>query len=166
MHVKAVTVVYLMVALLGESSAQNVGQTGILVNQGPPVHFFASMPTSLSGYVDHIKYTDVTLNIGGGYNKYSGVFTAPVSGVYQFFFSYQSGRGNENNALYLVVRGSEVMVSHSQIAAPSTASNLSTYMTVLKKGDVVYVYQKHGGIWAEPSSRTITFSGSLLSQIF
>ncbi|KAI1897339.1 hypothetical protein AGOR_G00082300 [Albula goreensis] len=100
MKVKMVAVVCLMVGLFlpgvqscARGSTNNTGMTS--------VHFYVSMPHTLTGHVNVIKYSDVILNVGGGYDKKTGVFTAPVTGVYQFFFSYQSGRGREMTDLYL-----------------------------------------------------------------
>ncbi|XP_062569367.1 collagen alpha-2(VIII) chain-like [Saccostrea cucullata] len=43
--------------------------------------------------VQTIIYNKVQLNIGGGYNESSGVFTVPVGGVYAFFFGIQVESG-------------------------------------------------------------------------
>ncbi|KAM9558532.1 uncharacterized protein ACWYII_008790 isoform 1-T2 [Salvelinus alpinus] len=128
------------------------------------VHFFASYPGPISGKVIRIKYRTVLVNVGRAFNRRTGVFQAPVKGVYQFFFSTQSGKHGVKTDLWLVINGYWVAVSHTKISSPSTVGNLSTYMTFLRRGSLVYVTQDCGSSWATDSSNTITFGGSLLVQ--
>ncbi|XP_026206577.1 uncharacterized protein LOC113156004 isoform X2 [Anabas testudineus] len=130
----------------------------------PQIHFFASYPGQLTGKVNRIKYSKVLVNMGRAFNRGTGVFTAPVKGVYQFFFSTQTANTNLKTDLWLVVNGYWVAVSHTHVFRPSTVGNLSTYMTFLRKGAVVYVTHNSGRSWANGSSMTITFGGSLLAQ--
>lgn len=127
------------------------------------MHFFAANPGSLSGKVNRIKYRKVHVNVGRAFNRRTGVFTAPVSGVYQFFFSTQSNRSGLKTDLWLVVNGYWVAVSHTHVSISNTVGNLSTYMTSLHKGAVVYVTHNCGNSWANSASNTIVFGGSLLS---
>lgn len=128
------------------------------------VHFFASYPGQLKGKVNRIKYKKVLVNVGRAFNRKTGVFRAPVKGVYQFFFSTQSANAGLMTDLWLVVNNYWVAVSHTHVSRPSTVGTLSTYMTFLRKGAVVYVTQNRGRSWANSASTTITFGGSLLVQ--
>ncbi|XP_075891000.1 uncharacterized protein LOC142893908 isoform X2 [Nelusetta ayraudi] len=129
------------------------------------IHFFASFPGNLMGKVNRIKYSKVLVNVGRAYNRRTGVFKAPVKGIYQFFFSTVAGRRGQKTDLWLVVNNYWVAVSHSHISRPSTVSSLSTYMTFLRRGAIVYVTQNCGQSWANAASTTITFGGSLLVQM-
>lgn len=128
------------------------------------IHFFASYPGQLKGKVNRIKYSKVLVNIGRGFNRRTGVFRAPVKGVYQFFFSTQSANTGLKTDLWLVVNNYWVAVSHTHVARPSSVGNLSTYMTFLRRGALVYVTHNCGRSWANSASATITFGGSLLAQ--
>ncbi|XP_030631026.1 uncharacterized protein LOC115812681 [Chanos chanos] len=128
------------------------------------VFFYASFPGRLSGKVNTVKYSKVFVNVGGGFSKRTGVFTAPVTGVYQFFFSTHSGTGGTKSDLWLVINGYWVSQSHISLPTSSSTGNLSTYMTTLRKGARVYVTHNYGQSWANTSSNTITFGGSLLMQ--
>ncbi|XP_057215138.1 uncharacterized protein LOC130569481 isoform X2 [Triplophysa rosa] len=125
------------------------------------IHFFASFPGQISGRVNKIVYRKVYVNQGRAFNNRTGIFRAPVSGVYQFFFSTQTG-GSGSTDLWLVVNGYWVAVSHSNVQGPNSVGNLSTYMTTLRKGATVYVTHNRGRSWANTSSNTIIFGGSLL----
>ncbi|KAA0725112.1 Pancreatic secretory granule membrane major glycoprotein GP2 [Triplophysa tibetana] len=127
----------------------------------PKIHFFASFPGQISGKMNKIVYRKVFVNQGRAFNYRNGIFRAPVSGVYQFFFSTQTG-GSGTTDLWLVVNGYWVAVSHSNVQGPNSVGNLSTYMTTLRKGATVYVTQNRGRSWANTSSNTIIFGGSLL----
>ncbi|XP_076855315.1 uncharacterized protein LOC143510152 [Brachyhypopomus gauderio] len=126
------------------------------------VHFFASYPGRLSGKVNRIQYRKVYVNVGQAFNRLTGVFTAPVTGVYQFFFSTQTANNGAKTDLWLVVNGYWVAVSHTQVSRSNSVGNLSTYMTSLRKGALVYITHNCGNSWANAASNTITFGGSLL----
>ncbi|KAJ0016117.1 hypothetical protein NQD34_014407 [Periophthalmus magnuspinnatus] len=128
------------------------------------IHFFASFPGRLHGKVNRVKYTKVFVNVGRGYNRRTGVFKAPVKGLYQFFFSSQSHYTNLKTDLWLVVNGYWVAVSSTRISRISSVGSLTYYMTFLRRGSVVYVTQNSGRSWANSLSTTITFGGSLLVQ--
>ncbi|XP_031417403.1 uncharacterized protein LOC116218784 [Clupea harengus] len=128
------------------------------------IHFFASYPGSLRGKVNRIRFSKVLVNEGKAFNKKTGVFLVPVSGVYQFYFSSQSGGSGNATNLWLVINGYWVTVSHSAVKSPTSVGSLNTYMTTLRKGAQVYVTHVTGQSWANSASNTITFGGSLLIQ--
>ncbi|XP_044035399.1 uncharacterized protein LOC122867971 isoform X2 [Siniperca chuatsi] len=128
------------------------------------IHFFASYPGQLKGKVNRVKYSKVLVNVGRAFDRRTGVFKAPVKGVYQFFFSTQTANTGLKTDLWLVVNGYWAAVSHTHISRPSTVGSLSTYMTFLHRGAVVYVTHNCGSSWANAASMTITFGGSLLAQ--
>ncbi|XP_018544892.1 uncharacterized protein LOC108891980 isoform X1 [Lates calcarifer] len=129
------------------------------------IHFFVSYPGQLRGKVNRIKYSKVLVNMGRAFNRRTGVFRAPVKGVYQFFFSTQAASAGLKTDLWLVVNGYWVAVSHTHISRPSTVGSLSMYMTFLRRGAVVYVTHNCGRSWANAASMTITFGGSLIAQL-
>ncbi|XP_059387519.1 uncharacterized protein LOC132121783 isoform X2 [Carassius carassius] len=130
-------------------------------NKRANVHFFVTYPASISGKVNRIMYRKVYVNQGGAFSTRTGIFRAPVSGVYQFFYSSQTG-GSGATDLWLVVNNYWVAVSHSNVQGSSSFGNLSTYMTTLRKGSIVYVTHNRGRSWANNASNTIVFGGSLL----
>lgn len=58
-----------------------------------PVAFYAYMSTSENAPSNHhtLIFDVIKTNIGGGYNKHSGMFSAPVAGVYVLTWTIYSG---------------------------------------------------------------------------
>lgn len=65
------------------------------VTQSQKVHFLASKSNGDVGATADIAFNNVTENVGSGYNSSTGVFTAPVAGLYFFSagvtFTFASG---------------------------------------------------------------------------
>ncbi|TSK14722.1 Uromodulin [Bagarius yarrelli] len=128
------------------------------------VYKFVKPPVCHMAYcaVSRIHYRKVYVNVGRAFNRSTGVFTAPVKGVYQFFFSTQTDRSGLKTDLWLVVNGYWVAMSHTHVSTSNTVGSLSTYMTTLRKGSSVYVTHNCGKSYANSASNNIVFGGSLL----
>ncbi|XP_008293602.1 protein HP-25 homolog 1-like [Stegastes partitus] len=114
---------------------------------------------------DPIVFNQVLVNQGSAYDNDTGVFTAPLAGVYQFVFAAQLCRGNHNNRWYFMVNRDMRMLCHAQMTAGETTLNTCYFMEELKKGDQVWVKQNAESCsWASTTSKTITFSGILLAS--
>lgn len=107
---------------------------------------------------------NVLSNIGGGYNSTNGIFTAPTSGTYGFFFSVQV---RPNNGLSILLFLNDVVVAEA-LAGPvngafTTGGNMVAL--VLKKNDLVYIksHPSHSRNVAIQYSGN-NFSGFLLSE--
>ena len=99
----------------------------------------------------------VISNVGNGYNKSAGVFTAPFPGTYVFYVS-----ANEYSAQGL---GLDIVLNNvpkARLLASNSASNqtgTNVVVLVLQKGDKVWVNHFHGkGFWTQTVSLT-TFTG-------
>ena len=114
------------------------------------------------------------LNLGGGMNLKSGVFTAPKTGIYAFSFK---GNGHYFDSLFgtsfagygfvhLQRNGAVVAQGSSWIngATSGTASTLSVRGTLkLNKGDAITISHVTGTIYSTSDS-DIQFTGSLLEE--
>jgi len=111
------------------------------------------------------------LNLGGGMNINSGVFTAPKSGIYAFTFK-GTGGGTDSNFegygwVYLQRNGVAVAIGYSRngiTATSATLSTLSVHGTLkLIKGDTITIRHVEGTIISNVNSYT-QFTGSLLEE--
>jgi len=78
----------------GTNTAMTIDSSGY-ATQSQKVHFLASKSNGDVGATADIAFNNVTENVGSGYNSSTGVFTAPVAGLYFFSagvtFTFASG---------------------------------------------------------------------------
>ncbi|XP_034146186.1 complement C1q-like protein 2 isoform X2 [Esox lucius] len=109
-----------------------------------------------------LPFSNVYTNVGNAYNSESGVFSAPVRGVY--YFSFLSFAYNGHNACISLFKNSERMLSacdhHSAADSSDSAGNGRTLH--LEQGDQVYItLHARSHIFADNQNRS-TFRGFLL----
>jgi len=110
------------------------------------------------------------LNLGGGMNLASGVFTAPKPGIYAFTFR-GDGHGTDSSSSGLgsvLLQRNNVDVaagfSNTIGATSGTRSTLSVHGTLkLNKGDTITIRHHSGVIYADIYNQ-IQFTGSLLEE--
>ena len=126
-------------------------------------------------YLDHnvyhmgighvIKYNKALLNDGSGYNTHTGIFTAPLTGVYLFTFSFDSHAGKTELRLSI----DDVNIVGSVVDHVGTNNNLlvggNSAIIHVTKGQAVWTetyYTDNQDIESQESYRKTTFSGVLL----
>ncbi|XP_030286444.1 complement C1q-like protein 4 [Sparus aurata] len=108
-----------------------------------------------------LGYNKVYTNIGDAYNSSTGVFTAPVKGVYHFSFFYHAG-GHSQSGLRLY-KNSEMIVrtSDHQSISDGADNGGNGVVLQLQQGDQVYVSMPaNHHVWAADHT---TFSGFQIS---
>lgn len=133
------------------------------------IAFYAYLSDSVRSPCVHqtLIFRTVITNVGGSYNRHSGVFTAPVSGVYVFNWNIYSGFWGDIT--------SELMVNSSRKGGRRSDSRVTKedhsssgcIVVNIKKGDVVFIriHPKHtlkGSIISSPGVYESSFSGWLL----
>ena len=111
---------------------------------------------------DAIKFNDVSINVGNGYNPGTGKFTAPVDGIYLISLSYVQ-QNRYSSHVQLIKDGamySDVHANHKNYDQLS-----KTVLIQLKKGQNIWVRLVKSSIYAVNGSRKYTtFSGYLISH--
>uniref|UniRef100_A0A3B3YIC7 C1q domain-containing protein n=1 Tax=Poecilia mexicana TaxID=48701 RepID=A0A3B3YIC7_9TELE len=130
--------------------------------------FSASLLASGQGHTGpfntHITliFKRVVTNIGNAYNRETGLFTAPVRGVYHFeFYIYGGGSSTNPTSAELVKNGEKIFMSWtSQPTGGQKASNGVSLL--LEIGDVVFMRMWANSRIYDNNDRHTTFSGHLL----
>ena len=105
--------------------------------------------------------------IGNGFDKGSGIFTAPKHGLYQFTISYDAYR---TTYIFFLVNNrlvERVRQMNGNDAAEDRNSNSHTLVQTLSQADQVHLtlgYTAYGGYIYASSFFPVTFVGSLISE--
>ncbi|XP_060782956.1 cerebellin-1-like [Neoarius graeffei] len=122
-------------------------------------------PTNIGpfGSMTVLAYKHVFLNIGEAYNPHTGVFTAPLKGVYVFrVFSKGIGSSAQSSTSGLFLNGKHVFSTHAHQSAGFYSSSNGASLP-LEKGNTVDV-RLYGGSWIFDNGEHhhSSFSGHLL----
>ncbi|XP_059210108.1 complement C1q-like protein 2 [Centropristis striata] len=111
-----------------------------------------------------LMYKTVITNIGNAYNPSTGIFTAPVSGLYYFTIFYHAG-GQSVAHLTLYKNNEVVVITSDHTSASDTADNGGNALFVqLQSRDQVYVrMDANAHVWG--NDQHTTFSGFLVTQM-
>uniref|UniRef100_A0A3Q3E6X0 C1q domain-containing protein n=1 Tax=Labrus bergylta TaxID=56723 RepID=A0A3Q3E6X0_9LABR len=109
-------------------------------------------------------YRKVIANIGNAYNAATGIFTAPVPGVYYFTFFCHAG-GEYEVKLFLFKNGEKIVVIQDHSSNSDTADDGGNAVFLqLQQRDQVYVRMPaNSHVWG--GDYVTTFSGSLVTQM-
>ncbi|XP_078018803.1 uncharacterized protein LOC144458885 isoform X1 [Epinephelus lanceolatus] len=109
-----------------------------------------------------LKFSKVFTNIGQAYSPTTGIFTAPVRGVYYFRFTVWETRPSHWAGVYLYHNEKRMISNYDENDEHAFVSVSNALILQLEKGDVVYMALPSGnGVFDDTNNRTI-FSGFLL----
>ena len=108
-----------------------------------------------------IKFNHVITNIGGGYNSSTGIFTAPVSGYYEFIVTIMAQSGNTFMSRVLINGGD--CYCHAYGSPRSQAQGMCNVIDYLSSGRTAKVAQYTGS--ALYGNSFSSFSGHLIGWI-
>ncbi|XP_070767848.1 complement C1q-like protein 2 [Enoplosus armatus] len=139
----------------------------LMKTEGPKVAFTAALTDSgLLGPFNTdttIVYSNVFTNIGLAYNPFTGIFTAPVKGVYYFRFTGMDYRSEVHMGVALYKNGQRLLLTYEINVNNGYFEHMSNGVTLeLQSGDVVYLrLPANKGLYDNNESHN-TFSGFLL----
>ncbi|XP_062373051.1 complement C1q-like protein 3 [Sardina pilchardus] len=111
-----------------------------------------------------LKYKNVFTNIGNSYYPATGIFVAPITGIYYFHFCYHASQ--QNGAAIALYKNSTLVASASShdtdTTSPENGSNGVALQLV--EGDQVYVnLRANTWVWDGPYHDTV-FTGFLVNH--
>ncbi|CAG2192959.1 C1QL [Mytilus edulis] len=115
-----------------------------------------------------IVFDHVILNVGTGYNKHSGTFTAPTSGIYVFTFTLFPSRGG--SMAVNIFKNSEVIAqSYTQMRTDTFSATTPIAVIDMNVGDIVFVrssstYQPHGDVYSDVNLKS-SFAGWKIAEL-
>jgi len=143
---------------------------GFVDVKSSPVHFFVTRTSDWSTPESTLPFEKEHLNLGGGMNLASGVFTAPRAGIYSFSFKGTANGSNKGTSIgyadvNLKRNGVSVSGGYSNVyAATYGYITISTDATLkLNVGDQITIYFFGGSIFSNVLGFT-HFKGSLLEE--
>ena len=109
-----------------------------------------------------IKFNDVSVNIGNGYDSSTGKFTAPVKGLYQFTAAYLQQNGYTSHVRLMK---NNAVVSDMYANHKNYDQLTKTILVTLEKGDTFWVKLEKSSIYSVyGSARYTQFNGFLISD--
>lgn len=153
------------VETLENSLAQQQNRTGV-------VAFFAGFTLDQTGNYGPfttdttIKFNQITTNVGNGYNPITGIFTAPVRGMYVFHFTiYGSFTGSPKTYAGMKKNTEYLGFIYNMISEDPECAATRVAVVTLEIGDTVFVEVMKGGFFHTQFGKLNSFSGFLISPM-
>uniref|UniRef100_A0A3B1KGJ0 C1q domain-containing protein n=1 Tax=Astyanax mexicanus TaxID=7994 RepID=A0A3B1KGJ0_ASTMX len=133
------------------------------------VAFSAGLPVGQMGPFNTettLIYSKVLTNVGGAYNQYTGIFTAPVRGVYYIRFTAAAYNSNSYNMGLHLYKNNQHLLHLGEYDSDGRARHVSCGLALeLEAGDTVYTRLLANYSLYDDALLRNTFSGFLLFSI-
>ncbi|KAG9282199.1 complement C1q-like protein 2 [Astyanax mexicanus] len=134
------------------------GQTKVAFSAGLPVGQMGPFNTETT-----LIYSKVLTNVGGAYNQYTGIFTAPVRGVYYIRFTAAAYNSNSYNMGLHLYKNNQHLLHLGEYDSDGRARHVSCGLALeLEAGDTVYTRLLANYSLYDDALLRNTFSGFLL----
>ncbi|KAK2860810.1 hypothetical protein Q7C36_004976 [Tachysurus vachellii] len=130
----------------------------------PKVAFSASGPANVGPYLERVTlvYRKALMNIGKGYDPKTGIFTAPVTGVYYFIFVVFNANDLSTGVALMKNGKNIVFATDNEPGSDTEDTTTNSVSLLLEEGDQVYLELVETRKIYTDSNRRNTFSGHLL----
>ncbi|XP_052074093.1 uncharacterized protein LOC127711976 [Mytilus californianus] len=145
-------------------------QTTDISVQPSAVAFYAQLTTSEQNVGKHhpIVFDHVILNVGNGYNKHTGAFSAPISGIYVFTFTLFPNRGGAMTVN--IFKNSEVIAQiYTQMRNDMFSATTPVAVIDMNVGDTAFVrtssvHQPIGDVYSDGNVKS-SFAGWKIADL-
>jgi hypothetical protein len=125
---------------------------------------FAAISISSFTEANDITFSESISNVGQGFDVSRGVFTAPVTGTFEFSFSSMTGAIIGSYAQVNVGKNGAVMLRFMDINQSGQYNNFGhEWQLILQKGDEINLQLAAGTIYADSNWPT-SFIGHLVAE--
>ncbi|XP_028256633.1 complement C1q-like protein 2 [Parambassis ranga] len=108
----------------------------------PKIAFAVALGASLGPVSQYttVIYPKIFSNINSNYNSATGIFTAPIRGVYYFTYSmFNNNNGQANSVLALMKNNEQIVATWDTVGNDFNDSATNGAVLQLEPGDAVYV---------------------------
>ena len=146
----------------GSTTAEIVDRLGNIVDSQRPAFKDHAGTTGNSEWSNYGNYLPNIFNQGGYFNRTTGTFTAPITGVYHFDINCMTNGGNSDSRLALYKNGGQFGPKTIVVSSNGSHNNCSFSVTCpMNAGDYVRPVMYSGA--SAHSDTWNTFSGYLVS---
>jgi hypothetical protein len=128
--------------------------------QNTMVAFDVYRSTSYTQTETRIPYDGFLMQIGGGMDLSSGVFTAPVAGIYAFTGTWADYSNSDKDRIQIRKNGLVLGATFSDTTDYNSMG--TTVLVSVDKGDEVYTYLSTGSVYLVDDNRYTHFTGYLI----
>ncbi len=148
----------LIVLLTGVETA-----VGVVDVKSSSVYFHVQRNSTYSLAGTTIPFQIEQLNVGGGINITSGIFRAPISGIYFFSFNGVKNAPASHLRVYLYHNSNLITEAHGTSVSGGFTATLSSTLS-LKSGDQISLQMAMGQLYDDNVGRYTNFNGLLLQE--
>ncbi|XP_063049354.1 complement C1q-like protein 2 [Engraulis encrasicolus] len=139
------------------------------IRAAPKVAFSTALKEIGLGYIEsgntdlNLVFKKVITNVGEGYSSWTGIFTAPVKGVYYFRFTVMDLLFSRDTYIKMYKNGQQLMELYEEDIDGHPTYLSSGLALQLEKGDTVNLVLPAGNkVYDNSDNNHCTFSGFLL----